>query len=81
MTEFASPDSRKLAGFDVAWVEKGKIFNFRFTCTLIFCSSFRNLSRISKENHLSKKKVGVTDHPSELNPSKVNTTDSIPSCE
>ena len=25
-TEFANPDSRKMAGFDVAWVEKWKIF-------------------------------------------------------
>ena len=41
---------------------------------------FRNLFRISKENHLSKK-VGITDHPSELNLCKVNATATIPSCE
>ena len=51
-TEFANPDSRKLAGFDVAWVEKWE--NFQFP-TLSFCSFFRNLSRTSKENNLSKK--------------------------
>ena len=53
MTDFANPDSRKLAGLDVAWVEKRE--NFKLP-TLIFCSFFRNLSRTSKENHLSKKK-------------------------
>ena len=26
MTEFANPDSHKLAGFDVAWVEKWENF-------------------------------------------------------
>ena len=26
MTEFANPDSRKLAGFDVAWVKKKEKF-------------------------------------------------------
>ena len=55
MTEFANPDSCKLAGLDVAWVEKWK--NFKLL-TLIFCSVFCNLLRISKENHLSKKKEG-----------------------
>ena len=55
MTEFANPDSRMLAGFDVAWVEKKE--NFKLP-TLIFRSFFCNLSRISKENHLSKKSRG-----------------------
>ena len=54
-TEFANPDSRKLAGFDVVWVEKWE--NFKLP-TLIFFSVFRNLSKISKENHLSKKSRG-----------------------
>ena len=40
-TEFANPDSRKSAGFDVAWIEKWK--NFKLP-TLTFCSFFRNLS-------------------------------------
>ena len=75
-TEFANPKSRKLAGFDVAFVEKWE--NFKLP-SLIFGSLFCNLSRISVENHLFKKTVGVTDHPSELNPSKVNATDTIPS--
>ena len=48
--------------------------------TLIFCIFSCNLSRISKGNHLSKN-VGVTDFPSELNPSKVNATATIPSGE
>ena len=43
-TEFANPDSRKLAGFDVARVAGRKMVD--------------NLSKISKENHLSKKKEG-----------------------
>ena len=33
-TEFANPDSRKSAGFDVAWIEKWE--NFKLP-TLIFC--------------------------------------------
>ena len=37
MTEFANSDSRKLAGFDVAWVEKWK--NFKLL-TLIFVHFF-----------------------------------------
>ena len=61
----------------MAWVEKCE--NFKLP-TLIFCIFSRNLSRISKENRLSKK-VGVTDLPSELNPSKVNATATIPSGE
>ena len=54
-TEFLNPDSRKLAGFDVAWVEKWE--NFKLL-TLLFCLFFRILSRISKENHLFKKSRG-----------------------
>ena len=74
-TEFTNLDSRKLAEFDVAWVKKRE--NFKLP-TLIFCSFFRNLSRTSIENHLSKK-VGVTDHPRDLNLSKVKATATIPS--
>ena len=54
LIEFASPDSRKVAGFDVARAEK--CGNFKLP-TLIFCLFSRNLSRISKKkNRLSKTK-------------------------
>ena len=53
MTDFANCDSCKLEGFDVVWVKKWE--NFKLP-TLIFFSFFCNLSRISKKNHLSKKK-------------------------
>ena len=53
MTEFKNPDRRKLARFDVAWVEKWE--NFKLP-TLIFCSFFRNLSRISKEKDRKRKR-------------------------
>ena len=53
-TEFANPDSRKLVVFDVAWVEKWE--NFKLPTLIFFCLFFRNMSRISKENHLSKNK-------------------------
>ena len=52
---FANADSRKLAGFNVVWVEKWENFELP---TLIFCLFFRSLLRIGKENHLSKKSRG-----------------------
>ena len=54
-TEYANPDSRKLAGRRCRVVENGKILKFLH----FFCSFFRNLLRISKENHLSKKTQGT----------------------
>ena len=48
-----------MVGFDVAWVEKNG--TFIITSYIVFCLFFANLSRIGKENYLSKK-VGVTTH-------------------
>ena len=77
MTEFANPDSRKLAGFDV-WVEKWE--NFKLPI-LIFCSFCFAICQELVKKIIYQKKVAVTNHPSKLNLSKVNGTDSIPSCE
>ena len=73
-TAFENPDSCKLAGFDVKWVDKWENFELP---TLIFCSFFCNLLRTGKENYLSKR-VGVTDHPTELNLRKVNARANSP---
>ena len=53
MTEFENPDSRKLVGFDVAWVEKWE--NFKLP-TLIFFVQFFAICRelIKKINYPNK---------------------------
>ena len=40
--EFANPDSRKLAGFDVAWVEKWENFKLPILIFVHFSQSVEN---------------------------------------
>ena len=55
MTEFANSDSRKLAGFGVAWVEKWKIFKL---LTLILVHFFAICRELVKKTIYPKRKYG-----------------------
>ena len=62
-------------GFDVLWVKKWKI---QTSYTDFFVHFFAICLELVKKI-IYPKQVGVTDHPSELNLTKVNTTATIPS--